>query len=100
MEKDGDKINKKKGKLVLHYSLYSNGFSIKISENEIVIDFLQEPADDLGNIRACRIIAIPKNFKKFLGTFNGVIKQYEKDYGELVLEDKKKKSKKTSNKKK
>lgn len=71
-------------------SFYSNGIGSGYSSDDFFIDFVQYPAEDESGANTTRIYLTPKSFKEILIFLKERLDEYEKEYGEIKLEEEKK----------
>lgn len=86
MEKSNNIKNKDKTPIAkLLCSFYSNALSTSFSDREIIIEYLQTPSQEDGKVDAIRIILVPETFKRFINSFQKVLKKYEEMNGEIKI---------------
>jgi len=73
---------------VIH-SLYSNSMGSGFSSDDFYIDFVQLPPEDGENwANTTRIFLNPRNFKELVKFLKERLDDYEKEYGEIKIEEK------------
>ncbi len=74
---------------VIH-SFYSNSMGSGFSPDDFYIDFVQLPPEDGENwANTTRIFLNPVNFKELVKFLTERLADYEKEYGEIKLEEEK-----------
>jgi len=74
---------------VIH-SFYSNSMGSGFSSDDFYIDFVQLPAEDGENwANTTRIFLNPGNFKELVKFLKERLDDYEKEYGEIKIEEEK-----------
>lgn len=74
---------------VIH-SFYSNAMGSGYSSDDFYIDFVQFPPEDGENwANTTRIFLNPRNFKELVKFLNQRLDGYEKEYGEIKIEEEK-----------
>ena len=71
-------------------SFYSNGMGSGYSSDDFYIDFVQFPQAEGENwADTTRIFLTPKTFKDLVNLLKERLDKYEKDYGEIKVEEEK-----------
>ncbi len=71
-------------------SFYSNAMGSGFSSDDFYIDFAQLPRDEVENCsNTIRIFSTPKFVKELVQFLKERLDNYEKEYGEIKLEDEK-----------
>lgn len=71
------------------HSFYSNSMGSGFSSDDFYIDFVQLPAEDCENrANTTRIFLTPKNFKELYQFLKERLDDYEKEYGDIRIEEK------------
>lgn len=84
-EKVQDEIKHK----IIH-SFYSNSMGSGFSSDDIYIDFIQLPPENSENrADTTRIFLTPKNFKELVKFLKERLDDFEKEYGEIKIEEEK-----------
>ncbi len=70
-------------------TFFSNGLASGFSSDDFYIDFMQYPEDGDGRVITTRVFLTPLSFKENLTFLKERLDDYEKEYGEIKVEEEK-----------
>lgn len=87
MAKNNKKIKKEELEIRLNtkYSFYANGIETSYTENEILVEFFQQPEKKDKTIDGIRVYLLPESLKMFSKALQETIKIYEKEYEKIEV---------------
>lgn len=87
MKKEKKDITQDEIKINLINTFYSNGIGAGYSFDDFFITFMQYPEEGENGVNSTRIFLTPTNFKETITFLKERLDEYEKDFGEIELND-------------
>lgn len=89
MKKEKTEITQDEIKINLINTFYSNGIGAGYSSDDFFITFMQYPEQGENGVNSTRIFLTPTSFKEIIIFLKERLDEYEKDFGEIELNDEK-----------
>ena len=90
MKKEIKEITQDEIKINLINTFYSNGIGAGYSSDDFFITFMQSPDEGENGFNSIRIFLTPKNIKESIIFLKERLDEYEKEFGEIELDEEKK----------